>query len=582
MRALVIMGLSFWMLISTSLQSVAAAPTTPLPAQQAFQFSYNVTSPEQLTIQFDMPPGYFLYQDKIKILTPHNSQLQIGTMTYPKAQKKKDASGQVHFVYFKHLSLAVPVSNLNRSNDRILEVQFQGCSDEGFCYPPQKRNLTLVLPENSEFSWLHQSSWWMIFLSFYGIGLLLAFTPCVLPMIPVLSTLILRQGEHLQTKKAFALTLAYVLGLSTAYALIGLCFALLGQNLQVLFQSIWMHACLAFLFFILALGMLDVYDIRPPERWQSWFQTLSSQRQSHAYVSCALLGALSVLVLSPCVTPPLVGVLAYITQTGNLFLGSSALFVLGLGSGTPLLLMSTSATYLLPKTGHWMNAVKNTFGILLLAVAIQLISADVPASSIMALWGCLLVTAGIFIGAFTQGFNPIEKIKQASGMITLLYGGLLIVGASMGNSNLLLPLAKAQSQETSCMADNPEVTYRSQSKLYKVKTLQELNQVFAQLKHQALLLDFYADWCAECRYLETHVWDKMSLNDLNHLTKVTIDLTPNDTSSKQLMKRYHIIAPPTFVVLNGQHQEVTQLRRVGAISQDEILKLNAYFEPHSS
>jgi thiol:disulfide interchange protein DsbD len=546
----------------------------PLPIDQAFQLQVKKQDTTAIDLHWKMAKGYYLYKDRLHVTPSNDAVFTLGQIQFPVALTKTDKLGKLQSIYKDQLSLIIPLLG-KTPGEAHLEVQFQGCSEEGFCYPPQKRFLQIQIGVNLDLLTVSETAppasapaddpiaalfaqhyMPLLLLSFYGFGLLLAFTPCVLPMIPVLSGIILSQGESISSKQAFLLSLSYVLGLSFTYAIIGVCFALLGNNLQLLFQSIWMHGFLAFLFIVLALSMFDFYELRPPAHWQNWFNQLSKRKKGGAYWSSALMGSLSTLVLSPCVTPPLVGTLAFIASTGHLALGGLALFFLGLGSGTPLLLISTSAAHYLPKTGHWMYAIKAFFGLLLLALAVHLLSDFLSPILIMALWGGLMLCTGIFIGALTPAYSSIEKAKQSVGFIFFLLGVLIFIGASMGNTNPLQPLSTFNLKEASASET---------STTNVVTTPQALQEALAQYKGQAILLDFYADWCTECKYLEATTFREPALQAaFKQIKVIKVDVTKNNPSSHELMQAYQVIAPPTFIFVDAQGKEIKSLRINGS------------------
>lgn len=546
----------------------------PLSVNQAFQFSVNKQDSENLNIHFKMAKGYYLYQDRLHFISTQQEAYTLGQVHLPPALNKIDKQGKLQHIYQHHLSLRLPIL-AKKPGETSLQVQFQGCSEDGFCYPPQKQTVMMQIgsqldlltvstdaaapaplpPSNRSIESLFTQTYTpLILLSFFGLGLLLAFSPCVLPMVPVLSGIILSQREALSSKKAFLLSLSYVLGLSLSYAFIGLCFALLGQNAQLLFQSPWMHGTLAFLFMILALGMFDFYELRPPAHWQTWIHDRLKLQKGGSYFAVAMLGAFSTLILSPCVTPPLVGALAYIANTGHLLLGSSALFFLGLGSGMPLLLISTGAAHYLPKTGHWMYAIKIFFGLLLLGLAIQLLNGFISAVLSMALWGGLTLSIGIFMGAFTPAYSPLEKAKQSLGFIFLLMGSLMLIGATMGHTNPFQPLTK-----TSISSHDAAPSF------IKVNTMSALHEAMQAHLGQIVMLDFYADWCNECKYLAHTTFQEPALKKaLKQIQVIQVDITAMDAESSALLASYHVIAPPTFLFFDRKGNLLTSLRIDGA------------------
>ena len=565
--------------------STIFASSTPLPANEVFQIKTQLTDPNNFAIVWSIKKGYFLYTDRLQLACDGQGNITIGSLRFPQSQKKTDQLGQVISIYRDELSLQVPVLG-QKPGEATLSIHYQGCSDEGFCYPPEDRQIHLAIdkqlalvevelndipektnnqaappkPDHIE-SLFNSEYWYVVLLTFYGLGLLLAFTPCVLPMIPVLSGIIVGHG-HISTKKAFGLSCAYVLSMATTYAALGIVVAQLGKNLQIVMQSPAMIISFAGLFVILSLSMFGLYDLKLPVSWQAKLAQFNRAQSTGHYLSAALMGCLSSLVLSPCVTPPLVGALSYIAKSEDLILGAGALFALGLGMGTPLLLIGTSAGKFLPKAGHWMNAIKSFFGFLLLGMAIYLLDRIAPPSLIMALTGVLLIIAGIYADALTIGHTHREKLKQACGIVFLVYGLVLLIGASMGSTQFLQPLAGIFAKSASA----------TESSSFVVTTPEELEQRLAQSSKKPFILDFYADWCTSCKILEKTLWQNPDIKEALHdITLIKVDVTESSADQRALLKQYHVIAPPTFIFLNKEGQEIPRSRLVGEISAQELM-----------
>jgi len=412
---------------------------TPLPAQEVFQVQAKALDPNTFKLHWTIKKGYFLYKDRIHLDNLSEASIDTGILIFPKARNKVDSQGNEMAVYANQLTLAVPVLG-KQSGAASLQVQFQGCSETGFCYPPEMKHIALqiddqlalteatiqtvteektTLPVDTITS-AFTHHWIITTLIFYGFGLLLAFTPCVLPMVPVLSGLIVGHGKNITTRKAFFLSASYVLSMSITYALAGAAIALLGSNINIALQSPWIIGSFSLVFVLLSLSMFGVYELRLPYSWQNRISSITRSGSGGHYFSAALMGSLSTLILSPCVTAPLIGVLGYIASSGNVFLGTLTLFALGLGMGTPLLLIGTSAGKLLPAAGTWMNGIRFIFGLLLLGVAIYLLERLLPGSVVMVLWAALLIVSGIYCGPFQRSVTTMEKLCQGLGMVRLL------------------------------------------------------------------------------------------------------------------------------------------------------------------
>lgn len=569
----------FFILLFTSL----AGFTSPPPADAVFQLTAQAADPNTFILEWRIEKGFFLYKKSISLTPASGNNVHLGTMIYPTALQKTDKQGHAYEIYRN--PFALPVSVLGtEAGESMLDVHFQGCSDDGFCYPPQQSRIKLtfntqlaltqvnvereIKPSASEVKHdtdleqlFSSSSAGIVILSFFGFGLLLSFTPCVLPMIPVLSGIIVGHGHNLSTRKAFFLSLSYVLSMSVTYSLIGAVIAFMGNNLQIAMQSPWAIGLFSLMFILLALAMFNVYELRLPISWQNKMANITRSQHSGHYLSAALMGCLSILILSPCVTAPLIGVLGYIAQEGSISLGMLSLFFLGLGMGTPLLLIGTSAGKLLPKAGQWMNEVKAFFGVLLLAVAIYLLGRLLPTILTMGLWACLLIFSGIYLGAFSKANSTLEKFNQGAGLILLIYGCLILIGASLGHSNPLLPL-KSQ--------------YRAINTAQKltVKTLEEAQAVLADAKlaGKPVMIDFYADWCASCKVIAaTTLRDPRVKNALEKFTVLIIDLSDNNAKSRALLNYFNVVAPPTFLFFDTEGHELDKLRLTGEVAANALL-----------
>lgn len=555
-----------------------ASVSAPPPAEEVFQLTTKQVDPNTFALDWQIKSGFFLYKDRIKLIPQEKANFRLGIIPFPEPQQKTDAQGKNYLVYHNHLILHIPILG-EQSGESLLTVHYQGCSDDGFCYPPQDQTIKLTIDNHlaltnvafeksvpqpktsssrSESDKLTQlfstNNWGLIILSFFGFGLLLAFTPCVLPMVPVLSGIIVGHGHHISTRKAFSLSLCYVLSMSITYAFVGAVVALMGNNLQIAMQSPWAISFFSLIFILLALSMFGFYEFHLPTSWQAKLANVTRSQNGGHYLSATLMGCLSTLILSPCVTPPLIGALGYIAQSGDITLGSLSLFFLSFGMGTPLLLIGASAGKLLPKAGRWMNTVKAFFGVMLLAVAIYLLGRILPSVLIMGLWASLLIFSGIYMGALNKANTHGEKFSQGLGIILLVYGLLILIGASQGNSDPLQPLAVA----------NKASYYQNEKPIETVKTVNEVKQAIANAKGRPVMLDFYADWCASCKVIaRTTLQDKRIQQALNNFVVLKVDLSANNADTKALLNYFNVVAPPTFLFFNTKGKELDNLRLVG-------------------
>ncbi len=563
---------------------------TPLPEPQVFQFSFSQFDANTLKLDWSIKPGYFLYQERFAVTT-QNQALRVGSIQYPEPQIKVVRDGQQVRIYRDTLTLAIPLLT-NSEGEFLITVHYQGCSDEGFCYPPQHRDLRITFDRDHAFnqvqavvasdqpvtkplfshprirssdelkSLLSTANPLWVVLSFFGFGLLLAFTPCVLPMVPVLSGIIIGHGHQISTRKAFLLSLSYVLSMSVTYGIIGAIIALLGANLQVLLQSPWVIGAFAAILVLLALSMFNVYEFRLPISWQSRIASITRSHEGGHYVNAAIMGAMSILILSPCVTPPLIGALSYIADAGSVFLGLLALFFLGLGMGTPLLLIGASAGKLLPKTGQWMNIVKYIFGMIMLGLAIHLLSRLISPLVTMLLWSALFITSGLGLKTFFGPQTHRALLMQAIGLMLIIFGGFILYGASAGHTNPWQPLSQPRSNAT-MLASRKIVTNLTEA--------QHLLAAAAAAE-QPVLLDFYATWCESCQQIEKTILrapDLIALKD--RLLIIQVNLSKNDANSRALLKYFNVIAPPTFLFYDNAGNLIPDLQWVGVIDLPTLL-----------
>lgn len=564
------------------LQSFAAPP----PAESVFQLTAKRLDPNALSINWQIKKGFFLYQNSIKLGENPDSNAHVGQLTLPIALQKTDAQNKTVAIYRNALTLTVPILGTT-PGESLLDIFYQGCSDAGFCYPPQHRQIKLSIDDNRALNQVilegmnHQDAaslktsteseplyqlfsthhWIYIMVSFFGFGLLLAFTPCVLPMIPVLSGIIVGHGKDLTTRKAFLLSFSYVLSMSVTYSVIGAVIAFMGNNLQVALQSTWAVGLFSLLFVILALSMFGLYELRLPNALQNKMARLTRNQSGGHYLNAAIMGSLSILILSPCVTAPLIGALSYIAREGSVSLGIFSLFFLGFGMGSPLLLIGTSAGKCLPKAGQWMNEVKMFFGVLMLGVAIYLLNRILPSWLIMLACSSLLVFSGIYLGALCPAHSKLEKFNQGAGLLLLVYGFLILIGASQGHSDPLFPLKQTHSTPS--------------SQHTTLTTLREVQSALAEAAtHDTpVVLDFYADWCASCKTIaKTTMQDPRALSALKKFTVLTVDLTANNADSHALLHYFNVVAPPAFLFFDARGNNVEALQLIGEISVKDLLE----------
>lgn len=560
---------------------VALADNTPPPTEAVFKFQAKRYDPNTVLLHWHIKSGFFLYQKSIRIIEPPKTErfAEFAPLSLPKAIVKQDAKGRIFEIYREKLSVPARLIGLH-PGETLIQITYQGCADDGYCYPPQTARLQLTFDSDLELekvscekqievSKTHSSlqdflshpfetSFIFTLLIFYVLGLLLSFTPCVLPMIPVLSSVIVGHKKSSSARHAFGLSLAYVLSMSATYAMIGLVIALLGKNMQATLQTPFAIGALSALFIVLALSMFGLFEIRLPTRLQSKLATLSYQQAHGHYINAVVMGCLSTLILSPCVTAPLIGALSYIAETGHIFLGMLALFVLGLGMGTPLLLIGTSLGRILPDKGAWMNQMKGFLGLILIAVAIDLGSRIISAWITMLLWAGLFLFSGLYLGIFNASKTNFSKLKRVFAIILFIHGLCILVGASQGHTNHWKPLS----------------TIKQTTPMTTVHTLDELTPLLKESKAQKkpVLIDFYADWCRSCKVIEETLQTNPQIQAKLALFQVIrVDITEDNAATKALNAQYEVIAPPTLVFITKEGKILKALTHAGEIHINSLL-----------
>jgi thiol:disulfide interchange protein DsbD len=465
-------------------------------------------------------------------------------------------------IFYEGLNFDVPLLRENSGEQTLtLVASFQGCADRGVCYPPMTKEVTLNLPvaqtvsalpqemesEQSQIvSALSQGNFALTLMSFLGFGLLLAFTPCIFPMIPILSGIIVGQRG---TQRAFLLSLSYVVASSLMYTVFGVLAAIFGQNLQMAFQNPWVISVFSGVFVLLALSMFDFYTLGLPEKLTNKLYH-SSHQHHEGFAGAAMMGALSSLIVGPCVAPPLAGALIYIGQTGDVLLGGAALFMLGLGMGLPLLLLGVSAQKYLPKAGAWLNSIKKGFGVVMLGMAIWLFSRILPAHVTLFLWAIWLIMPAVYLNALDtlpETKTAWQVFWKSIGVIMLIYGTLMLVGVSLGHTNPLKPLENTQENHV----DAGLVFER-------VSSIDALEKKLAQAseRHQPVMLDFYADWCISCKEMESQTFtDKKVKQALVNVVLLQVDVTNNTEADKALLAHFNLVGPPAILFFNDKQED---------------------------
>ncbi len=566
----------------------------PLPAEQAFKFEAIATGPDQILARFTMPKGYYLYRDKTSFHVPAGSSTTPQAPEFPPGAQHTDANFGHTTVYFDQVEIPVPLSRTDTTAHTLaLTANFQGCKEGSVCYPMMARTIDVSLPAwsgaassatsapasaapaNSDSSFRHalNGSLWLVFGVFFLAGFGLAFTPCVFPMIPILSGIIAGAGENISTRRAVVLSLVYILANAVIFTIAGVVAGLAGHNLQAAFQTPWILWSFAGLFVLLALSMFGFYELQLPGSWQSKIANVSNKQSGGSLAGVAIMGALSALIVGPCVTPPLAVAVLYIAQKHDAVLGGFALFTLALGMGAPLVVFGASAGKLLPRAGAWMDAVKAVFGVTFLALAIWMLSRVLDAPWIMLLSGLLAIACAVYLGALERladNASGWKKLWKALGVVLLIGGAAELIGTAAGSNDLLQPLRGVGSSGAAVAESSARgLAFR------RVKSLADVEQALAAAKSagQPVMLDFYADWCVSCKEMEKFTFtDPRVKQALSGFVLLQADVTANDATDQALMKHFGIVAPPDTLFFGADGAERRDLQLTGPESAGKFVQ----------
>ncbi len=564
-----------------------------LEADQAFRFDSLVLDGNTLMVRWEIEPGYYLYKGKFSFELLDADGVGLGQPRLPAGEVKDDEFFGKIEVYHNLIEARLPLQRTNLDPVSVkLMVGYQGCAEVGICYPPQKKTVSLDLPAGNTGSAptattepptaaiplseqdrlaaaLAGENTFGTILLFFIAGLLLAFTPCVFPMIPILSSIIVGQGESITTRKAFVLSLTYVLAMAFTYTVAGIIAGVFGSNLQAAFQNPWILGGFATIFVALAFSMFGFYELQLPSAIQSKLTEVSNRQQGGSLAGVAIMGLLSALIVGPCVAPPLMGALIYIGQTGDPWLGGLALFALSMGMGAPLVAIGTAGGKFLPRAGGWMDTVKAVFGVLLLAVAVWMLERILPAEIAMLLWALLVIGSAIYMGALSslpEDANGWRKLWKMLSLVMLLQGALMLIGLAAGNTDPLQPLKGIGFADTAA-AKPAHLAFK------KVTTVEELDRevAAAAAKGQSVMLDFYADWCVSCKEFEKYTFsDPQVLAALNNSVALQADVTANNDADQALLKRFGLIGPPGIIFYDQRGNELKRHRVVGFMDAPEF------------
>lgn len=590
-----------------------------LPPDEAFKMSIEVRDAKTLIANFEPAKDYYMYRDKIAF-EPKDSDTFIEKIMLPPGKMKDDQTFGETEVYYKPFQAVISLKRAMPENEEPLSLAatYQGCNEPiGVCYAPINKDVDIILPaikaavdmvagaisgkataatpdaaeelfqirpsvpaietESYKIDRMFETgNFWLILTGFFGIGLLLAFTPCVFPMFPILSGIIATRGKHLTRGRGFILALAYVLGMAITYAIAGVAAGLSGAMLSAALQNAWVLGTFALVFVLLAFSMFGFYELQLPGSLQSKLSEEAGHLKGGYLTSVFGMGALSALIVGPCVAAPLAGALIYISQTGDVVLGGSALFVMALGMGVPLLLLGASAGALLPKSGPWMESIKQFFGVLLLGVAIWLISPVISEVVHMLLWAALLIISAIYLHAIDplpEKASGLKRFLKGIGVIALLTGIALLIGVLSGSRDILQPLSKLNIAGVE--AGSPaNVNQDGHLQFQRVKSVAELDEFIRQSKDQYVMVDFYADWCISCKEMERFTFTDAKVQDrLKDVVLLQIDVTDGTPDDAALLKRFNLFGPPGILFIDRQGDEIPDIRIIGFQNKDDFLTI---------
>lgn len=598
-------------------------PQELLPPDEAFKLSVEVRDGNTLIASLTPAKDYYLYRDKI-VFEPKQDGMVIEKITLPPGKMKEDATFGQTEVYYSPVQAIISLKRGDSASEQplTLAATYQGCNEPvGVCYAPIHKAIDLTLPavkaaigavaeavsgpaaaagvdataelfqmpskapaiETEAFKidqMFQTGDFWLILTGFFGIGLLLSLTPCVFPMFPILSGIIANRGKNVTKSHGFILALAYVLGMAITYAIAGVAAGLSGSMLSAALQNAWVLGSFAVIFVLLSFSMFGFYELQLPGAMQTKLSEEAGHLKGGHLTSVFGMGALSALIVGPCVAAPLAGALLYISQTRDVILGGSALFVMALGMGVPLLLLGTSAGALLPKAGAWMESIKRFFGVLLLGVAIWLISPVINDVVHMLLWAALLIISAIYLHAIDplpERASGLQKFLKGIGVIALLVGVALLIGVLSGSRDVLQPLSKLNLAADAASGQEASVSSYPALPFQGVKTVAELDEQIRQSKGKHVMVRFHADWCVSCKEM-----DRFTLSDakvqsrLKDVVLLQIDVTDGTPDDAALLKRFKLFGPPGILFIDRQGNDVPDIKVIGFLNKNDFLTvLNA-------
>jgi len=613
--------------VLSRLRKLTAEPEF-LPVDQAFKVSVRARDAHTLVAEFVPAKGYYLYRNKLGVMPAAGSGVVVKSLTLPRGEIKNDPNFGDTEVFYTPVQAVVVLGRKRGGEEHVsVEASFQGCAEAGLCYPPEHKRFDVVLAafdsgappqrapakppaaaaastpgptaeslpttdqsmpaavtapvdESSRVAKiLRERSFWGVVASFFGFGILLSFTPCMFPMIPILSGIIVGQGHRVSRGHALLLTSVYVLGMAVTYAAAGVAAGLSGTLLASALQTPWVLGAFAVLFVALALSMFGLYELQLPTALQSSLSDASNRMRGGTYWGVLAMGVLSAVIVGPCVAAPLAGALLYINQTRDAVLGGSGLFAMALGMGVPLLAVGASAGTLMPRAGAWMQTVKNFFGVVLLGLAVWIVAPILPAVVQMLLWAGLLICAAIYLHALDplpHNASGYRKLWKGLGVIALLLGVALLIGALSGGRDILQPLAGLRTAGSAGDAVQPGPQF------VKVVSIADLEQKLTQAAGRPVMLDFYADWCVSCKEMERFTFtDPKVRARMERMLLLKADVTANSREDAALLQRFGLFGPPGTIFFDADGNELAR-RVIGFQPAEQFAaSLDAVLQPAS-
>jgi len=571
----------------------------------AFRVVASEVSSGELLLHWDIADGYYLYRDKLAIELATGDGVTIGEPVIPQGETKHDEFFGDMQVFHHEIEVHVPVMRSSGDTTEIsLQLGYQGCAEAGICYPPIKKRLPLQLAaydadatepaaaqqaggappapqsggltrQDSVVRVLHESSLLWVVVFFFGAGLLLAFTACMYPMIPILSSVIVGQGKSITAGSAFMLSLIYVEAVAVTYAIIGVVSAQLGAGVQAFFQNPWILGGFALIFVALAMSMFGFFHLQLPGALQAKLSATSNRMQGGTLIGVAVMGVLSALIVGPCAGPVLIGALIYTSQSGDYLTGALAMFALGNGLGAPLLVICTSGGKLLPKAGMWMNTVKAVFGVILLGVAILMLERILPGPVTLTLWALLLIVPAVYmhaLDALPANASGWQRFWKGLGVAMLVYGVILLFGATTGGRDPLNPLRNFNSVASSQGTAGHAPQHLRFTRIKNVADLEQAVQA-SSVQGKPAMLDFYADWCTYCVKMEDYTFSDPAVQAaLSRVTLLQADVTANDAQDLALLNHFNLFAPPAILFFDRHGKELGDARLVGFLDTGDFLQ----------